>query len=80
MYGAEGSKRFVDLAHSVIKLEKNSRKVVVDDDEIKCNRIISIQKCRDGDLERELAFQFGGESPTFIEIGEIERKVRRKDG
>jgi len=83
VYGVEGSKRFTDLAHTVLSFEhfQGECDVEVGDDieEVDCNRIICVEKCRDSPLQgTEWAFDFGNSGPLFTPRGKVVKKRRRK--
>lgn len=85
IYGTEGSKRLVDLAFSVLSVEHNWEPLEVEtkdgEEEMEFNRILTVDKCRDGDLsEARLAFQFGESGPSYRELGKIVRKKPNKYG
>ena len=81
----EGSKRFVDLAHTVVSIDRHKGELTVETPEceeldVECNRIITIEKCRDSALEGgEFAFHFGDCGPTFKEHGKV-LKRNKKNG
>ena len=81
VYGVEGTKRFTDLAHTVLSvsshnggalMERNNEEIEED-----INRIITVEKCRDSPLQgTEWGYMFGDCGPLFSEKGKIIKKSR----
>ena len=74
LYGVEGSKRLVDLGHTVLRIETAGKEEEISTPggliRRKPNRHIRISKCREGKLdEKTLAFMFGEYGPSWREVG-----------
>jgi len=83
IYGVEGAKRYVDLSHTVLSVDKHMGEALVLNDkgeevEVDCNRIMTIEKCRDSVLESTAwAFQFGScGGPLFVPLGKIIKRAK----
>ena len=85
IYSVEASKRFGDLAFSVLGLQqKRLEDTVVDYGGLRSqhpvNCILHNMKCREGTLERgaEAAFRFGQNGPSFEDFGIISTNTSKK--
>ena len=77
VYSMEGSKRIGDLSFAALTVDFNFKEVRVmnkedEEEEMTPNRIITIDKCRDGTATgAKIAFQFGEMGPSYREMGRI---------